>query len=118
MPSARPFSSASQVYPSYLPALHRSGRMEKRIATAVLATGGICYGALYYTQKQGQYQQRSQLHHASAYSGAASDARKTPEQLRQDAMDDAYGGRDSLAELEAAVQAYEKKHSSNTSNKQ
>ncbi|KAI5921497.1 hypothetical protein F4810DRAFT_339933 [Camillea tinctor] len=59
MPShaTRPFSTTTQVYPAYLPALHKTGRMEKKLATATVAAVGIGYGLARYKQAQAQAEQ-------------------------------------------------------------
>ncbi|KAI1074056.1 hypothetical protein F5B20DRAFT_473306 [Whalleya microplaca] len=100
MPSypARPFSTTSQVHPHYLPALHKSGRVERTVATATVAAVGIGYGIAKY--KQGIADQKQQ-YSQSAQSEAAARKQQT------EAIMDAYGDRSSLAELEAAVQAYD-----------
>ncbi|KAI0594513.1 hypothetical protein F4775DRAFT_427935 [Biscogniauxia sp. FL1348] len=89
--AARPFSTTTQVYPAYLPTLHKSGRMEKKLATATVAAVGIGYGLARYKQAQAQAQVEQQKQ----------------KQKRSEAMMNAYGDRSSLAELEAAVQAYD-----------
>ncbi|KAJ3578170.1 hypothetical protein NPX13_g2389 [Xylaria arbuscula] len=97
MPSSsttRPFSTTSHVYPSHLPTLYKSGRMEKKLATATAAVVGIGYGMAKYKQ----YQEQQQY-----YSTEADAARRR----HNEAMMNAYADRSSLAELEAAVAAYD-----------
>ncbi|KAI1817888.1 hypothetical protein GGS20DRAFT_582140 [Poronia punctata] len=97
MPSAaatRPFSATSHVYPSHLPKLYKSGRMEKKFVTATAAVVGIGYGMAKYKQ----YQEQQQFVNAEAEAASRRQA---------EAMMDAYADRGSLAELEAAVRAYE-----------
>ncbi|KAI1437233.1 hypothetical protein GGR50DRAFT_646834 [Xylaria sp. CBS 124048] len=92
--SARPFSTASHVYPSHLPTLYKSGRLEKKVATATAAVIGIGYGVTKYMEYQEQKQYRDE-------EAQAARRRQT------EAVMDAYADRSSLAELEAAVKAYE-----------
>ncbi|KAI3331611.1 hypothetical protein HD806DRAFT_165365 [Xylariaceae sp. AK1471] len=97
MPSnsaARPFSATSHVYPSHLPTLYKSGRMEKKLATATAAVVGIGYGMAKYKE----YQEQQQYRNAEAEAATRRQA---------ESMMDAYADRSSLAELEAAVKAYE-----------
>ncbi|KAI0018464.1 hypothetical protein F4780DRAFT_781311 [Xylariomycetidae sp. FL0641] len=92
-----PFSVTTQVYPSFLPALARAGRAEKRLASATVAAVGIGYGISKmrsYTAAEQQHQQQARLQLE------ADNAR------RANAMMDAYGDRSTLAELEQAVKAY------------
>ncbi|KAI1485572.1 hypothetical protein F5X96DRAFT_674494 [Biscogniauxia mediterranea] len=89
--ASRPFSTTTQVYPAYLPTLHKTGRMEKKLATAAVAAVGIGYGLARYKQSQSQSQSQSEQQ----------------KQKRSEALMNAYGDRSSLAELEAAVQAYD-----------
>ncbi|KAH9903973.1 hypothetical protein F4778DRAFT_780657 [Xylariomycetidae sp. FL2044] len=125
MPSyvARPFSTTSQVYPAYLPALHKSGRMEKSVLGATVAAVGIGYGIAKYKKSQAERPHHSAHYSTSSYSPASSTTTTTTNHTtypnrHQDAMSnnnnsnneslmDAYGDRSSLAELEAAVKAYE-----------
>ncbi|KAI1639251.1 hypothetical protein F4809DRAFT_156726 [Biscogniauxia mediterranea] len=95
--ASRPFSTTTQVYPAYLPTLHKTGRMEKKLATAAVAAVGIGYGLARYKQTQAQSQSQSQQ----------SEQQKQKQEKRSEAMMNAYGDRSSLAELEAAVQAYD-----------
>ncbi|KAI8623662.1 hypothetical protein F5Y19DRAFT_481454 [Xylariaceae sp. FL1651] len=92
--SARPFSTTSQVHPSHLPALYRSGRMEKKLVTATVAAVGIGFGVAKYKEHQTQKQYQNAETEAAA-------------RRQAEAMMDAYSDRSSLAELEAAVKAYE-----------
>ncbi|KAI0970026.1 hypothetical protein F4678DRAFT_462830 [Xylaria arbuscula] len=92
--TARPFSTTSHVYPSHLPTLYKSGRMEKKFATATAAVVGIGYGMIKYKEYQEQHQ----------YNNAETEAAS---KRRTEAVMNAYADRSSLAELEAAVQAYE-----------
>ncbi|KAI0404548.1 hypothetical protein F4802DRAFT_597977 [Xylaria palmicola] len=92
--ASRPFSTTSHVYPSHLPALYKSGRMEKKFATATAAVLGVGYGVSKYMEYQEQQQYRT------AEAEAAT-------RRQSEAMMNAYADRSSLAELEAAVQAYE-----------
>ncbi|KXJ91665.1 hypothetical protein Micbo1qcDRAFT_174699 [Microdochium bolleyi] len=111
MPSAsRPFSTVSPVHPNYLPTLHKSGRMEKRLVAATIAAVGVGYGL--------SALRHNQLHFSSSGSSPGSDefSASTPSSSsssgsssrkhREMAMLDAYGDRGSLEELEAAVSAY------------
>ncbi|CAJ2512686.1 Uu.00g008050.m01.CDS01 [Anthostomella pinea] len=95
--SSRPFSTTSQVYPAYLPTLHKSRRVERKLATATVAAVGIGYGLARYKQSMDQQRRYSQSMQAEAAVRRQSDAM----------MMDAYGDRSSLAELEAAVAAYD-----------
>ncbi|KAI1774880.1 hypothetical protein F4818DRAFT_441705 [Hypoxylon cercidicola] len=104
----RPFSATSQVHPSYLPALHKSGRIERRLATATVAAVGIGYGlAKYraYQAEQWQHQQTQAFHNAEASPAMVAVAADP----QKEAVENAYGDRTSLAELEAAVVAYERR---------
>ncbi|KAI1260561.1 hypothetical protein F5Y18DRAFT_250704 [Xylariaceae sp. FL1019] len=95
MPSnTRPFTTTSQVHPGHLPKLYRTGRMEKKLATATVAAVGIGYGLAKYKEFQAQQE----------YANAESEAAR---RRQAEAMMDAYSDRGSLAELEAAVAAYE-----------
>ncbi|KAI8956321.1 hypothetical protein F4801DRAFT_573844 [Xylaria longipes] len=97
MPSGsavRPFSTISHVHPSHLPTLYKSGRLEKKIATATVAVVGIGYGVSKYKEF------REQQEYYNAEVAAAS-------RRQSEVMMDAYADRSSLAELEAAVKAYE-----------
>ncbi|KAI1334982.1 hypothetical protein F5Y15DRAFT_399923 [Xylariaceae sp. FL0016] len=109
MPShaSRPFSTTSQVYPAYLPALHKSRRVEKKLVTATVAAVGIGYGLAKYRQGQLEQQQQQQqpYYHTTAEASAAAAAAR--QRADNNSMMDAYGDRSSLAELEAAVKAYE-----------
>ncbi|KAI4864174.1 hypothetical protein F4820DRAFT_345004 [Hypoxylon rubiginosum] len=108
----RPFSATSQVHPSYLPALHKSGRIERRLATATVAAVGIGYGlAKYraYQAEQWQQQQPPQSFHNAEASPAMVAAAADPQ---KEAVENAYGDRTTLAELEAAVVAYEHRRKS------
>ncbi|KAI2626281.1 hypothetical protein GGS21DRAFT_530855 [Xylaria nigripes] len=93
-PTVRPFSTTSHVYPSHLPTLYKGGRMEKRVVTATAAVVGIGYGMAKY--KEYREQQNCQDSEAQAAS-----------RREAEVMMDAYADRSSLAELEAAVKAYE-----------
>ncbi|KAK6065370.1 hypothetical protein SCUP234_12573 [Seiridium cupressi] len=93
--SIRPFSTISGVHPAYLPNLHRASRVEKKIVPAAIATVGIGYSIAKYKQMQAD-QQQAQLPQSTAQ-----------QQAESDAMMAAYGDRSSLAELEAAMKAYE-----------
>ncbi|KAI0396385.1 hypothetical protein F5Y17DRAFT_118572 [Xylariaceae sp. FL0594] len=95
----RPFSATSHVYPSHLPKLYRSGRMEKKFATATAAVVGIGYGMAKFKQ----YQEQQQVYHAEA---------EVASRRQAELMMDAYADRGSLAELEAAVKAYESQRKS------
>ncbi|KAI0457579.1 hypothetical protein F5B21DRAFT_84922 [Xylaria acuta] len=92
--ASRPFSTTSHVHPSHLPALYKSGRLEKKIVTATVAVVGIGYGVSKYKE----FQEQRQYYNAEA---AAASRRQS------EVMMDAYADRSSLAELEAAVKAYE-----------
>ncbi|KAI0489951.1 hypothetical protein F4859DRAFT_173801 [Xylaria cf. heliscus] len=92
--ASRPFSTASHVHPSHLPTLYKSGRLEKKIVTATAAVVGIGYGVSKYKQLQ----ERRQYYNAEAEAAS---------RRQSEAMMDAYADRSSLAELEAAVKAYE-----------
>ncbi|KAI1820058.1 hypothetical protein F4861DRAFT_92970 [Xylaria intraflava] len=92
--SARPFSTTSNVYPSHLPTLYKSGRLEKKFVTATAVAAGIGYGMTKYKEyREHQNYQNAEAHAAS--------------RRQQEAVMDAYADRSSLAELEAAVRAYE-----------
>ncbi|KAH9990259.1 hypothetical protein F4779DRAFT_623842 [Xylariaceae sp. FL0662B] len=109
MPSTyptRPFSATSQVYPHYLPALYKSGRVERRLATATVAAVGIGYGMAKYKQRNIAQQQQQQYSESAQSAAAAAATRKQ----QTEAIMDAYGDRSSLAELEAAVQIYDAQH--------
>ncbi|OTB01662.1 hypothetical protein M426DRAFT_212268 [Hypoxylon sp. CI-4A] len=114
--NTRPFSAASPVHPSYLPALHKSGRIERGLATATVAAVGIGYGlAKYKALKSEQWQQEHHVQQQqlfrSAETGAAAPAMAVAAQshshVQNEAVENAYGDRTSLAELEAAVATYE-----------
>ncbi|KAF2967910.1 hypothetical protein GGR58DRAFT_498371 [Xylaria digitata] len=92
--AARPFSTTSHVYPSHLPTLYKSGRLEKKFATATAAVVGIGYGMAKYKE----YQEQQQYHNAETEAAS---------RRQSEAIMDAYADRSSLAELEAAVKAYE-----------
>ncbi|KAI0871690.1 hypothetical protein GGS24DRAFT_52438 [Hypoxylon argillaceum] len=97
MPSssaARPFSTVSHVHPSHLPTLYKTGRLEKRLATATAAVVGIGYGISKYKA----HQEQRQYNNVEA---------QVASRRQTEAIMDAYADRSSLAELEAAVQAYE-----------
>ncbi|KAI1401310.1 hypothetical protein F4819DRAFT_332970 [Hypoxylon fuscum] len=104
----RPFSATTQVHPAYLPALHKSGRLERRLATATVAAVGIGYGLAKYRQHQadqwGQQHPQS-FHDAQAVAAPATAALATDPS--KEVVENAYGDRTSIAELEAAVVAYE-----------
>ncbi|KAI1767801.1 hypothetical protein GGR53DRAFT_463060 [Hypoxylon sp. FL1150] len=109
----RPFSATSQVHPSYLPALHKSGRIERRLATATIAAVGIGYGLAKYRAYQAeQWQQQPQQQPAQSFRNAeASPALTVAADPQKEAVENAYGDRTTLAELEAAVVAYEHRQS-------
>ncbi|KAI0206544.1 hypothetical protein F4808DRAFT_407785 [Astrocystis sublimbata] len=92
--NARPFSTTTAVHPGHLPRVYKTGRMEKRIATAAVAAVGIGYGVSKYKQ----FQEYKDTCNAEA---AASSRRQN------EAMMNAYADRSSLAELEAAMKAYD-----------
>ncbi|KAI0145581.1 hypothetical protein GGR57DRAFT_296202 [Xylariaceae sp. FL1272] len=92
--STPPFTTTSQVHPGHLPTLYRTGRMEKKLATAAVAAIGIGYGLAKYKE----------LKNEQEYANAESEAAR---RRQAEAMMDAYSDRASLAELEAAVAAYE-----------
>ncbi|KAJ1334215.1 hypothetical protein MN608_04221 [Microdochium nivale] len=94
--SSRPFSTASPVHPNYLPTLHKSGRMEKRLVAATIAAVGVGYGVSALRNNQIQFS-------SSSSSSTSSGGSRT---IRETALLDAYGDRGSLEELEAAVNAY------------
>ncbi|KAI2609342.1 uncharacterized protein GGS25DRAFT_211678 [Hypoxylon fragiforme] len=118
----RPFTATSPVHPSYLPALHKSGRIERGIATATIAAVGIGYGLARYKalqSEQWQKQQQAAQHQtfrsadmvgapAMAVVTVASTTSNGNSRAANEAVEDAYGDRTSLAELEAAVAAYER----------
>lgn len=95
--ATKPFY-ASQVHPAYLPTLHKSGQIEKRLAVAAVAAASIGYGLNKYKEVRIERQeQRAQSMHEM-------------EQRRRaeaEAMMDAYGDRENLDSLEAAVKAYD-----------
>ncbi|KAH8162960.1 hypothetical protein CIB48_g5313 [Xylaria polymorpha] len=93
-PATRPFSTTSHVHPSHLPALYKSGRLEKKIATAAVAVVGIGYGVSKYKELQ----EKRQYYNVEAEAAS---------RRQSEAMMNAYADRSSLAELEAAVKAYE-----------
>ncbi|KAI8962975.1 hypothetical protein F5Y11DRAFT_320984 [Daldinia sp. FL1419] len=110
----RPFSATTPVHPSYLPALHKSGRIERTIATATVAAVGIGYGlAKYRALKADKWQQEHHAHQeqlfrsAETIPAAVQISVPTAEASRNEAVENAYGDRTSLTELEAAVAAYE-----------
>ncbi|KAK6958454.1 hypothetical protein Daesc_001255 [Daldinia eschscholtzii] len=110
----RPFSAASPVYPHYLPALHKSGRIERTIATATIAAVGIGYGLSKYKaiksekwQQEHHVQQEQLFHNAETIPATVPIPVPTAESSRNEALENAYGDRTSLSELEAAVAAYE-----------
>ncbi|KAI2611930.1 hypothetical protein GGR54DRAFT_616521 [Hypoxylon sp. NC1633] len=110
--SPRPFSATSPVHPSYLPALHRSSRIERRIATATIAAVGIGYGLAKYKALQAEQWQQQQHHvqEQQSFRNADATAAMVPVATiskKNEAVENAYGDRTSLAELEAAVVAYE-----------
>ncbi|KAI2617691.1 hypothetical protein GGS26DRAFT_596242 [Hypomontagnella submonticulosa] len=117
----RPFSATSPVHPSYLPALHKSGRIERRLATATVAAIGVGYGlAKYRALKAEEWQQEHHAQQAQLFRSADA-ATAAPvlipvtvpvetaaaRQKQNEVVENAYGDRSSLAELEAAVAAYE-----------
>ncbi|KAH7039617.1 uncharacterized protein B0I36DRAFT_357023 [Microdochium trichocladiopsis] len=116
MPStSRPFSTVSPVHPNYLPKLHKSGRMEKKLAAATIAALGVGYGVsalmnnqLHYSADDTASSSSSSSSSASYHSatGASSSSHREQQKRREMAMLDAYGDRGSLEELEAAVNAY------------
>ncbi|KAI1326425.1 hypothetical protein F5Y16DRAFT_228585 [Xylariaceae sp. FL0255] len=115
MPSTanRPFTTVSHVHPSHLPALYKRGRMEKKLATATVAAVGIGYGVA----KLKEYQTASTQGGTSSSSSSSSSYQQAAEaeaarRRHAEAMMDAYSDRSSLAELEAAVRAYESHHQS------
>ncbi|KAI1134008.1 hypothetical protein F5Y05DRAFT_417672 [Hypoxylon sp. FL0543] len=109
----RPFSATSPVHPSYLPALHKSGRIERRLATATVAAVGIGYGlAKYRAVKAEQWQkerhvEQEQLFRSAEMVPAVAVATPNHQNEAVEALENAYGDRTNLAELEAAVAAYE-----------
>ncbi|KAI1102735.1 hypothetical protein F4804DRAFT_312077 [Jackrogersella minutella] len=111
--NARPFSATSPVHPSYLPALHRSGRFERGIVTAAAAAVGIGYGLMKYkTIKAEQWQKEHKVEQQQLFRSAevapamvvATPSRQSP---AVEALENAYGERTNLSELEAAVSTYE-----------
>jgi hypothetical protein len=90
----RPFSTATQVHPGYLPALHKSRRVEKKLAVAAITAAGIGYGMSKYRQHQDGQRLAQELSEAAT-------------RKRSETMMDAYGDRGSLEALEAAVRMYE-----------
>ncbi|KAI0110275.1 hypothetical protein F4814DRAFT_426398 [Daldinia grandis] len=118
----RPFSATTPVYPSYLPVLHKSGRIERTIATATVAAVGIGYGlAKYRAIKANKWQQEHHVQQEQLFRSAeaipatvpipipvpVSVSVPTAEASRNEAVENAYGDRTSLTELEAAVAVYE-----------
>ncbi|KAI0380560.1 hypothetical protein F5Y04DRAFT_256957 [Hypomontagnella monticulosa] len=114
----RPFSATSPVHPSYLPALHKSGRIERRIATATVAAIGVGYGlAKYRSLKADEWQAQQHAQQAQLFRSAEATPIPVPvpvesavaasRQKQNEIVENAYGDRSSLAELEAAVAAYE-----------
>ncbi|KAI0139896.1 hypothetical protein F4776DRAFT_565148 [Hypoxylon sp. NC0597] len=109
----RPFSATSPVHPSYLPALHKSGRIERRIATATVAAVGIGYGlAKYRAMKAEQWQkehhvEQEQLFRSAEMVPAVATATPSHRSEAVEALENAYGDRTNLAELEAAIATYE-----------
>ncbi|KAI0163784.1 hypothetical protein BJ166DRAFT_301107 [Pestalotiopsis sp. NC0098] len=97
--SVRPFSTISGVHPAYLPGLHKASRMEKKLVPAAVATVSIGYGIVKYKQTQAGQQQQQQAQ--------AAQQMESSRQAEADIMMAAYGDRSSLAELEAAMKAYE-----------
>ncbi|KAI2472673.1 hypothetical protein F4781DRAFT_317936 [Annulohypoxylon bovei var. microspora] len=110
---ARPFTAASPVHPSYLPALHKSGRIERGIATATVAAVGIGYGlAKYKAIKADQWQkehhvEKQQLFRSAEAVPAMAVATPSHRGEAVEALENAYGDRSNLSELEAAVATYE-----------
>ncbi|KAI1456348.1 hypothetical protein F4805DRAFT_228505 [Annulohypoxylon moriforme] len=113
MSPARPFTAASPVHPSYLPALHKSGRIERGIATAAVAAVGIGYGITKYKAiKAEQWQKEHHVEQQQMFRSAEmvpAVAVATPSHRSEavEALENAYGERTNLAELEAAVATYE-----------
>ncbi|KAI0834380.1 hypothetical protein F5Y06DRAFT_279070 [Hypoxylon sp. FL0890] len=110
----RPFSATSPVHPSYLPALHKSGRIERGIATATVAAVGIGYGLAKYKaikaeqwQKEHHAEQEQSFRSAEMVPAMAVATPATHQNEAVEALEKAYGDRTSLAELEAAVATYE-----------
>lgn len=102
--ATKPFYSTSQVHPTYLPTLHKSGRVEKRLAVAAVAAVGVGYGIKKYKEHQIE---REEQHARSMH--------EMEKHRRSEAMMDAYGDRSSLDSLEAAVKAYDSQQLSTTS---
>ncbi|KAI1441880.1 hypothetical protein F5Y02DRAFT_273123 [Annulohypoxylon stygium] len=113
MSPVRPFTAASPVHPSYLPALHKSGRIERGIATAAVAAVGIGYGLTKYKAiKADQWQKEHHVEQQQMFRSAEmvpAMAVATPSHRSEavEALENAYGERTNLAELEAAVATYE-----------
>ncbi|KAH8649836.1 hypothetical protein BX600DRAFT_103184 [Xylariales sp. PMI_506] len=101
--AGRPFSTASGVHPAYLPSLHRASRVEKKLVPAAVATVGIglSYGIARYRQTHGDSDYSSS---AAETAAAVAAAQRRLEEAR---MMDAYGDRSSLADMDAAIKAYE-----------
>ncbi|KAK7752818.1 hypothetical protein SLS62_005160 [Diatrype stigma] len=107
-PHASKFYSTSQVHPTYLPALHKSGRIEKKLAIAAVAAVGVGYGLKKYKEIQIDRQEQ--------YAAQSMSMREAEERRRSEAMMmDAYGDRSSLDSLEAAVKAYDSQRQATSS---
>ncbi|RYP79667.1 hypothetical protein DL770_006587 [Monosporascus sp. CRB-9-2] len=94
--ATKPFYHTAQVHPTYLPTLHKSGRVEKRLAIAAIAAVGIGYGVKQYQERQTERQERY-----------AQSRHELEQRQISEAMMDAYGDRSSLDSLEAAIKAYD-----------
>ncbi|KAI0844439.1 hypothetical protein F5Y00DRAFT_266597 [Daldinia vernicosa] len=112
----RPFSATTPVYPSYLPALHKAGRIERKIATATIAAVGIGYGlAKYRAAKADKWQQEHNVQKEQLFRSAETIPATVPipvptaETSWNEVVENAYGDRTSLKELEAAIAVYEKR---------
>ncbi|KAI1415474.1 hypothetical protein F5Y13DRAFT_156113 [Hypoxylon sp. FL1857] len=109
----RPFSATSPVHPSYLPALHKSGRIERGLATVTVAAVGIGYGLAKYRAIKAEqwgkehHVEKEQLFRSAEAVPAMAVATPTRQSEAVEALENAYGDRTNLAELEAAVATYE-----------
>ncbi|KAL6887308.1 hypothetical protein HDV57DRAFT_514863 [Trichoderma longibrachiatum] len=111
-PVTRRFSTAARVHPSILPHLHASPRrapFRRWLKTAVVVSAVVYASKSYldFTRYSSTHSHSSPSHHSHAKDIRAAIQEQDNESLRrQRMMEDLYGGRESLEDLEKGVAEY------------
>lgn len=110
-PPSRLLTTSARVHPPYLPYLHNASNRGKSLKwlppLAAAVTAGLAVSHYRDTQQQASFTPSSPTTAGRASSPAAEQAEAARRRRQEAAMEDAYGDRGSLAELERALAVYE-----------